>query len=408
MKVDLNTLTNNRKVLHGIIQIKQAPGEYKYSLVEEKQKPLKYLFNLQPKTKNPNPTNLTNELERVRYLGEDFETYFDEHPNLSRTVGSLPQKWGRIIGNNPQKREAIDKAFTVFAQKFNEIVTNPETEFLINSHRQQLGNELSKILNQDVKVTQLAQGYWGATYKITADNQNYVLKCFYKKSPKIKGRTSHCSGNYEELAAAIYSSKNAPDHFAPFYMGRFGENLDGYILTKFLPENAKYRKFNGLKEFHPRNFVFLRYIQKLRSIDINIDNFAGKRIIDFGHCLQEQAAHLNGKTYSILHTLCKFIDTNNEEGLRKIISKYAKTSHFQEAKDYIKYIINKYSTLENISQLKMKSHILEKLGLDYVPDIRYFLEKTTSEELNYNSYKISRIYNIPEKDVTKLWEKYFK
>ena len=106
-----------RLVLHGVIMERNDLGGINYSLDPSKTIPLVYNFVMQkPKQRSPRIHNLTNELQRVCYNGFEFETLFSEQPHLNRTVGALPQKWGRQIGNSPEK----DNKLIIFLQNSEE------------------------------------------------------------------------------------------------------------------------------------------------------------------------------------------------------------------------------------------------------------------------------------------------
>lgn len=305
--------------------------------------------------------NLTYELKRVHCNGYEFETLFDKFPNLNRTVGSLPQKWGRKIGSSKEKRESINKLFSDFAKKFHSInCDNP------NPSTARLQQKLSKVLETSVEISSLGSGSWGKTYKITADSQSYVLKVFFNKQPQGYDTHLHYYGNYNELASAVYASKHDADHFVTFYMGRFGEKGDGYLLTKFLTNQKNdERIFNGMPENDPRNFVFSSYLHKLRCYDNHSSNQIAKKIIDFGNTDTTKASNLEPPIYKLVKLLGLYIDTNNSKGISEILSKQGNTENFKKARSFLQKLIkdNLYTISKNIQVLEQKSELLDKLGL---------------------------------------------
>lgn len=312
--------------------------------------------NSQPKK---SITNLTNELKKVHYNGVEFNTLFEEYPNLSRTVGSLPQKWGRKIGKSKEKRDAIDKVFSDFAKKFHK--TNNKKALLPTENMQK---KLSMILETPVTVQNLAAGEWGRTYKISVDSQDYVLKVFFNSSPEIYGSDLHCYGNYNELATAVYSSKHCADHFVTFYMGRFGEKQDGYLLTKFLPYSfGNIKEFNGLEENDPANFVFSTYLRKLICNDDSNSNIIAKKIIDFGNTDSTNASKLEPKIYKLAKRIGLYLDINNSKGIDEILACNKGDQSLASAIDFLQSLIDKYCYCENASILYKKRTLLDKLGL---------------------------------------------
>lgn len=307
-------------------------------------------------------TNLTNELEKFHYNGVEFNTLFKKYPHLSRTVGSLPQKWGRKIGKSQEKREAIDKLFSDFASDFHKInKPNPDLSTAT------LQNGLSGILEMPVTVEPLAAGSWGRTYKINAESQDYVLKVFFNRAPEVYGSSKHCHGNYNELASAVYASKNCADHFVTFYMGHFGEKQDGYILTKFLQaERCNIKMFNGLAENDSCNFVFSLYLRKLRCWDDSNSNFIAKRAVDFGNTISNAASKLEPEIYKLAKLLGLYLDTNNYKGIDEILIKYNLNPALKEAVAFLQGLINQHCYEKNAPILRNKAKLLDKIGLEVI------------------------------------------
>ena len=307
--------------------------------------------------------NLTNELKKVHYNGYEFETLFDNHPYLNRTVGSLPQKWGKKIGRSKEKRENINKLFSDFAEQFHAEGNMPASSIAMFQH------ELSKVLDTPVEISPLGSGCWGQTYKITADSQSYVLKVFFNRSPVGYDTNLHHYGNYSELASAVYASKHDADHFVSFYMGKFGKKCDGYLLTKFLTnQKNNQRIFNGMSENNPKNFVFSTFIHKLRCYDIHPSNYIAKKVVDFGCTLSTKASKLEPRIYKLVKRLGLYIDTNNVKGINEILSHYKKTDDLDKACKFLQELIkdNLYTSSKNIQVLEQKSKLLEKLKLKII------------------------------------------
>ena len=405
--------TQPKMTLHGVVMEKNNLGAISYSLEFSKISPLTYNLNLhEQKPRSHHIKNLTNELKRVCYNGYEFETLFDEQPHLSRVVGSLPQKWGRKIGNSPEKREKVDNLFSEFAREFHANVKDKYSKYEIKTDALKQG--LSEILSTDVNIEPLGAGSWGRTYLINADSQNYVLKVFYNQPPQSYCDTNlHYFGNYHELSSAVWASKHDADSYAMFYMGRFGEKQDGYMLTRYLPNRADNQKiYNGKSEYSDDNFVFSSHLHRLYCTDINNDgNIINKKICDYGDTRISTAAKMDEKTFKLTRNLGRFLDENNSKALADEISKYQGTKELEQSKSFLRYLINQETTIKNYKILRAKKDLLAQLGLDYVPDIRYVLSylcfptdhmsATTARVAEY-----SNILGLPDTAFKFLWYKY--
>jgi len=195
--ININPFKNSRvrKILglpeitetHGILCRRTILGEDKYYLAKDTFSKDSTPIELTKKVKNPHPTNATNELERVMYNHDDIVELYKTNPHLDRTVGSLPQHWGKLVGNSPEKRKAIDAAFTEFGQKYFSL---EEKNFEQNISI--LQNKLSKILEKEIKITPVNNGCWGMVYKISDDGPvDYALKVFHYKDAVIESGTEH-------------------------------------------------------------------------------------------------------------------------------------------------------------------------------------------------------------------------
>lgn len=413
---DTFMLQGDRQVAHGIVMARNRSGRINYSLDSSKQTPLTYNHVLhEPKQRSAHITNLTNELERVCYNGKEFETLFEEQPHLSRTVGSLPQKWGRKIGSSKEKREQVDRLFTEFGRKFYSKVNNEFSTEEVSTKNLQEG--LSKVLDSDVQISYIGKGSFGRAYKIDVDSQEYVLKVYYNgENPKDYDSNIYYSGNFHELSSAVWASKNDPNNYAMFYMGRFGEKGDGYMLTRYIPNVVEKNKiYNGMSDLKDENFVFSRYLHKLRCSDVSSSssNRHDKKIIDFGHTFVSKAGQLDEKTFHLTKTLGRLIDENNSKELAKVVEKYEGTEEFEQAKSFLQYLINEYATLENSAVLKSKKDLLSSVGIDYVPDIRHVVPTMRfpinvkyDVRPNYDEKCYSNIFGIPYNAFEQLRQKY--
>lgn len=391
-----------RRNSHGVVWINTPWVEDKFILSSQKLKKPMASFKYAPKLKNAHPVNLTNELQRIKYNRKELEYLLATNPHLSRTVGSLPKKWGAKVGNNPLYREGIEHTFAEFSRNF---TRRGESQKDIDF----LETKLSLILDSDIKMTFLGQGSWGKTFKITDGKDAYVLKVFYANHNLfglIADKSIH--GNIPELTSAVYSSKHEAGRYAKFYMGRFGEKDDGYILTKFVPETTRKNKIiNGMEENFPQNFVFSEKLRRVRNEDFSGGNELGKRVVDFGAIMKTSAYNLDSKSLRIAKLLGRGIDTNNEKLIDRTIEKYGHTKEYKNAVGFMQHLINTECTELNYDVLRRKEKLLAKLDIDTVPDIRFILAQDKNyASKHYMDKSFDKMYNIPLEAFEKLWEKY--
>ena len=297
------------------------PFGKKYKLKMDKPTLEKIKFNLKNKrTANPHPTNLTNELERILYGKTGVERLLQENPNLSPVVGSLPQKWGKALSSK-EGLYKIDEIFYNFSKKYHAGILNAED---IKFAQQQLSN----LLGSEVEMAVLGQGQIGRTFVIKVDGQRFVLKCYHNSI----NHSLNAHGNYAELSSAVYASRNDRKHFAKFYMGRFGENNDGYILTKFIEDKPSEKAFR-----------LSRYIKSMSTTDGGHNEF-GNTIIDYGQVYSDKIlTKFNNNERKILRQLTNAIDNNHPDEVAQIIQKYGDSNDFINPVKYLKALVHNLS-----------------------------------------------------------------
>lgn len=271
------------------------------------------------------------------------------NPNLGRTVGKLPSKWGKAVKSSEAFKK-IDDAFSSYAKVFHE--GKASKEGLKN-----LETKLATILNTDVKVAYLGSGSIGSTYKISVLGQDYVYKVFHKEG-MFSSNQGH--GNSAELLSAVRASRLSPKNFAKFYMGKFGENQDGYILTKFIPETTKTTNDKGF---------FSNFLKGMNSLDNHSDNVRNGVILDYGAAKVCDYSNLSPKARKIAREVFSAIDANSTENIGKIIKKYASNKEFDEVKNLLLRIRDD-NFLVNSEVFAKRSKVFSMLGIDYKVDIR--------------------------------------
>lgn len=345
------SLVNKTVKENGFHYIKTPFGNKDFKLTQGQYTRLKLEDNstMVLRSKTQNPTNLTNELKKGIYQLSDVHALLRNNPNLGRTVGKLPSKWGKTVKSSEAFKK-IDDAFSSYAKDFHE--GKASKEGLKN-----LETKLATILNTDVKVAYLGSGSIGSTYKISALGQDYVYKVFYKEG-MFSSNQGH--GNSAELLSAVRASRLSPKNFAKFYMGKFGENQDGYILTKFIPETTKTTNDKGF---------FSNFLKGMFSADNHSDNVRNGVILDYGAAKVCSYSALSPKGRKIAREVFSAIDANSTENIGKIIKKYASNKEFDEVKNLLLQIRDD-NFLSNSEVFAKRSKVFSMLGIDYKVDIR--------------------------------------
>lgn len=345
------SLVNKTVKENGFHYIKTPFGNKDFKLTQGQYTRLKLEDNstMVLRSKTQNPTNLTNELKKGIYQLSDVHALLRNNSNLGRTVGKLPSKWGKAVKSSEAFKK-IDDAFSSYAKDFHE--GKASKEGLKN-----LETKLATILNTDVKVAYLGSGSIGSTYKISALGQDYVYKVFHKEG---MFSSNHGHGNHSELLSAVQASRLSSKNFAKFYMGKFGENQDGYILTKFIPETTKTTNDKGF---------FSNFLKGMNSLDNHSDNVRNGVILDYGAAKVCDYSNLSPKARKIAREVFSAIDANSTENIGKIIKKYASNKEFDEVKNLLLRIRDD-SFLVNSEVFAKRSKVFSMLGIDYKVDIR--------------------------------------
>lgn len=346
------SLVNKTVKENGFHYIKTPFGNKDFKLTKGQYTRLKLENNSTTvlRTKNQNPTNLTNELKKGIYNKIwQVQDLLRKNPNLGRTVGKLPSKWGKAVKSSEAFKK-IDDAFSSYAKDFHEGKASKDG-------LKKLETKLATILNTDVKVAYLGSGSIGSTYKISALGQDYVYKVFYKEG-MFSSNQGH--GNGAELLSAVQASRLSPKNFARFYMGKFGENEDGYILTKFIPKTTKTTNNKGF---------FSDFLRGMSSADNHSDNVINGVILDYGAAKVCNFSKLSPKARKIAREVFSAIDANSTENMDKIVKNYASNKELDEVKNLLLQIRDD-NFLHEPDVFAQRSKVFSMLGIDYKTDIR--------------------------------------
>lgn len=369
------SLVNKTVKENGFHYIKTPFGNKDFKLTQGQYTRLKLENNSTRvlRSKTQNPTNLTNELKKGIYNVWQVQNLLQENPNIGRTVGKLPSKWGKVLKSSEDFKK-IDAAFSSYAKDFYDGKASKDGI-------KNLENKLAAILNTEVKVTNLGSGSVGKTYKISALGQDYVYKVFYKGG-MFSSNQGH--GNSAELLSAVQASRLSPKNFAKFYMGKFGEKEDGYILTKFIPETTKTTNNKG---------YFSNFLKGMFSADNHSDNVRNGVILDYGAAKVCSYSALSPKGRKIAREVFSAIDSNSTENMGKILKNYASSKELVEVKNLLLKIRDD-NFLSNPEVFAKHSKVFSMLGIDYKTDIRRIAGVTPEPYAKY--------YGLSEKEMRHL------
>lgn len=348
------------------------------------------------RVKNLHPTNLRNELSRCNYTYSEVEDLLSWNPELSRTVGSLPNGWIKgvnadglkagltaknIRGKNAQNFREVDEVLSKFATKFHDVKDGNYPSI------QQVQDQLSKILNTEVKIQKLGSGCIGTAYKISAHGQDCVYKVFFN-TPLVQAPGSH--GNYPELLSALQAKNNHCKNFADFYMGKFGRNDDGYLLTRYIPEAE-----TVVKTPSGRPKLFSDLLKKMSGSELIGANARNGIGLDYGATYLTEYTKLSPKAQKIARELFPALDGTSSENVSRIVQRYTGTAELEEVKTYINtFIQQQYHLYPKL--LASRKHNLEQLGLDYKTDLRWIFGRNTDPK------GFAMDYGLTEKQIQKL------
>ena len=328
--------------------------------------------------------NLTKELKSSFYKPDEIREIFSKYPETSRRVGTLPSALAKKLGA-VENLERLDTALSDFAKNFtakNGDVTDDEVL--------SLSETLSKVLDESVTVSPVGGGKVGYGYKISTNEKDMFFKCFYDLSsrPSME-KAGH--GNYAEIASALYSSQKAPDKFIKFYMGRFGEKNDGYMLTEFIEKKVSDKK---------EKFSFKELIPKFTTGDKNSGNEIQGKFIDFGMCDPTEYDKMSPLSYKILKSIMVALDDSSAKSIDKIVKQYKGQTEYEEALEKVEDIILK-EFKKHTSEFSSRKDLFEALGLDYKPQIDKLVAQMKFE-LPENIEEIAQCYGMNVSDIEVL------
>ena len=185
------------------------------------------------------------ELVKHNYLSEDsMNDLLSVYPLTNRQIGELPKRWLNNSSNHKITTEEIYESISKFQKTKN-----------IKS----FAKELTSILKQKVKVTELKSGGFGTCYRIKTKNEDICLKIF-KDNRKIYTEDTYNNGANVEPQTAAFMSNNFK-YIVPFYFGRISGSMykDGFYATKYLDESNNtnnYKNISILQSQTNNNFKY--------------------------------------------------------------------------------------------------------------------------------------------------------
>ncbi len=277
---------------------------------------LKYPNNLSIDTIQIKHRNLTSYLKKELRSPKHVEQILEQCPETSRHIGSLPSSWLDNIpkANRAEYTKRISNLFSDFAKQTS--LSRKISNEVFEEITADFAKKLQLYTNQNIEVSFLGKGTIGRTFKIKANNEEFVIKTFYPDPVKYGYYSSHGKG--AEICNASYASKHAiKGEFADFYFGKFARqnDNDGFLVTKFI--NFKNARMSNIKN----KILDCLLGNKVISHDqFNKDNCVLDTILDYGAL--ETSYIYNDKQQKLIRLIKDAINTSNKSKFNNILQKY--------------------------------------------------------------------------------------
>jgi len=251
--------------------------------------------------------SLNNILSKNLFNAKKLEKILINYPGIDREIGCIPEIFFSKIKNKDKERSArkIFSVFSEFAMRLNYDYDLDYDDYDIENNKiepatNDFENELSKIINQKVKLKYHNCGYNGNGFKLTIGNKNFFYKVFFLYNSDDMDRYYN-HGGLAEPQMALFANKNSrKDKFAKFYFGKVAYRfyIDSFIVTDFLERTPDFQKQEKLQ----------LDLVKIGETELHkFDNTINGKIVDFGGiriCIPE----LTDKNIrKVVRIICNFI-----------------------------------------------------------------------------------------------------
>lgn len=166
--------------------------------------------------------DFTHFIENNYINATEMDNILTIFPLTERNIGEIPSDWIDDNVNEQQMNEIRNKV----SQLFN--------EFRINRNLKVLEREMRNLLKKEVKISEIASGNFGTTYKISMPNAiDTCLKIYFDIAGDSAKYMIH--GVLIEPQTAIFANNNS-NEFVKTFLARVTnkKQKSGFILTQFL------------------------------------------------------------------------------------------------------------------------------------------------------------------------------
>ena len=220
---------------------------------------------------------LTSALRGNLYQRSEIRKLAHSFPKSNGAAGSVPSEWLENIPLENRKNfiKELYKIFTeiVKIQEVRKIFTNRKRSKLLKNF---LVNNGVIGKNEKLKFSYCGQGSFAEVVKFNVGKKKYALKIFFRGN--VVENLHPGFGNCAEQNNALYLGATENSDWTKFY---FGNVLDGYMITKYIDNNADLpKKKIKLSE---KGLEYIDYNTKNVKLNYNLDYGGFEKTFGFPH-----------------------------------------------------------------------------------------------------------------------------
>lgn len=167
--------------------------------------------------------DLKEHLENNYLSAKKLADLLSAYPEIDKKVGEIPHDWKNETKIDDEKLK--EQIFDIIID-FNQ--TRDISAFEAN---------LSDLLNKQVKLSHIQDGYWGSGYRLQIENAKDTCLKLYHKTTKKEDETYDLDlhGQKIEPQTALFLNKNANNFVKLFFTKLCGiGDSDGFLVTQYL------------------------------------------------------------------------------------------------------------------------------------------------------------------------------
>ena len=279
--------------------------------------------------------NISNMCKKELLTPKAIEDVLSKY-NSVRYLGSIPQAWLSDVDEDKKEsaRERLKEEFSNFARRTSCNCDSYNTKYSDDLAIYAFCESFEEITGKIPKIEYLDEGTIGRTFKLSIDNEDYVVKTFFK-DPDTYGYYSTHGKGAEVLAAAYTQKHSKKGQYADFHFGKFARenDNDGFLVTKYVDFN------NSQKSPITNNLLKLVQRTPVESYDkYNIKNTIFDTIVDYGGL--KKGGYLNKKQYRFQREILEAIDNGDYEKYKNILEENKDDKDFNFVSDTIHMQLN--------------------------------------------------------------------